>query len=89
MLEQFCKVTEAEVLHVTKNVGNELNDYNQQTSDAQVQKYRASIVTVCDLVRFMYNHTVSRAEEYTDWEARAAACDAAKDLLGMNLSIEE
>lgn len=71
------------------HTANELNDYNQQTSDAQVQKYRASIVTVCDLVRFMYNHTVSRAEEYTDWEARAAACDAAKDLLGMNLSIEE
>ena len=35
------------------------------------------------------HHTVSRAEEYTDWEARAAACDAAKELLGLDLSIEE
>lgn len=71
------------------HTAEELNAYNQQTSDAQVLEYRASISTVSDLVRFMYDHTVSKAEEYTDWEARAAACDAAKELLGLDLSIEE
>lgn len=71
------------------HTAEELNAYNQQTSDAQVLEYRSSISTVSDLVRFMYDHTVSKAEEYTDWEARAAACDAAKKLLGLDLSIEE
>lgn len=66
----------------------ELASYNQMRSTEQYQNYRASIETVNDLVAFMFQHTVSKAEEYTDWEAPAAVCDAARDLLGLKLNIE-
>lgn len=54
-------------------------------SDAAVKKYKDSIKDVNDLVRFMYDNTVSSAEEYTNWEARQAARERAKELLGIDL----
>lgn len=57
----------------------------RQKSDDRTADMAAGIQTVNDLVRFMYDNNVSPAEEYTDWDARAAAREAAKRLLGIDL----
>lgn len=54
-------------------------------SDAAIKKYKDSIKDVNDLVRFMYDNTVSSAEEYTNWEARRAVRERTKELLGVDL----
>ena len=41
--------------------------------------------TIEDLVQFMYDNTVSCADEYTDWNARRAARERAKELLDIDL----
>lgn len=42
----------------------------EQAREQQITKYMKDINSVEDLVRFMYTHAISCAEEYTDWEAR-------------------
>ena len=54
-------------------------------SIAKVQEYCGMIKDVAGLVEFMYSHTVSCADEYTDWDARRAAAIRARDLLGIEL----
>lgn len=61
-----------------------VQDY-QNRFEEKVQDYCKSIKSVPDLVSFMFNHCVSCAEEYTDWEAREAAYRKAKELLGIDL----
>lgn len=63
----------------------ELFAYLQLTFDNACQKYRNEITDVDSLVTFMYNHVVAPAEEYTDWEARHAVKEAAKELLDLDL----
>ena len=60
--------------------------YNKNFND-KVVNYCKSISTVEDLVTFMFNHCVSCAEEYTDWEAREACQIKAKELLGLDLNV--
>lgn len=55
-------------------------------SDRRFHKFCDQMKTVEDLVRFMYDTTVSCAEEYTDWDARRAAAARAKELLGIDLN---
>lgn len=57
----------------------------QKNHEEKVVSFCKEIKTVHDLVRFMYDNTVSCAEEYTDWDARKAAYIRAKELLGMDL----
>lgn len=54
-------------------------------SQKRTSAFCEEIKIVNDLVRFMYDHTVSCAEEYTDWDARKAAAIRAKELLGIDL----
>lgn len=56
-----------------------------EKDNAEVLQIQQSIQTVEDLVRYMYNHTVSCAEEYTNWNARKAVAIRAKELLGIEL----
>lgn len=51
----------------------------------KVKEYCKGIKSVSDLVSFMFDHCVVRAEEYTDWGAREAACRKAVELLGLEL----
>lgn len=46
---------------------------------------KASIQTKDDCIRFMFSHTVSCAEEYTDWTARRAVQQIAKERWGLEL----
>ena len=54
-------------------------------SKETIQNYKSQIKTVEDLVEFMYDNCVSCCEEYTDWDARKAAAERAKQLLNINL----
>lgn len=51
----------------------------------RIKEYKSRINTVEDLVKFMFNENVACAEEYTDYEARQAAIEKAKELLGIEL----
>lgn len=51
----------------------------------RIKEYKSRINTVEDLVKFMFNENVICAEEYTDYEARQAAIEKAKELLGIEL----
>lgn len=50
----------------------------------QVETYKKEITSVQDLVVFLFHHCVN-GEEYTDWNARAAAIQRAKKLLDIDL----
>lgn len=56
-------------------------------SEQTIQNYKSQIKTVEDLVEFMYNNCVACAEEYTDWDARKAAAERAKELLNIDLEV--
>ena len=76
---QYAKASDC--FHTAK----ELSDGVQAESNALKQKYREEITDVKSLVQFMWNHTVTCAEEYTNWEARWACKEAIKDLLDLDL----
>ena len=46
---------------------------------------KASIQSKDDCIRYMFNHTISCAEEYTDWTARRAIQQIAKERWGLDL----
>ena len=54
-----------------------------------VNRYKASIQSIDDLIRFMYEHPVSYCEEYTDYDARRAAKERAFELCGVQLENEQ
>lgn len=54
-------------------------------SKQTIENYKSKIKTVEDLVKFMYNNCVACCEKYTDWDARKAAAERAKELLGIDL----
>ena len=74
-----------------KKIGDIYSTYNDcfEALKCKLDKikngYRSQIKSVKDLVVFMYNHCVARAEEYTDWEAREVVAEKAKELLEIEL----
>ena len=54
-------------------------------NDDTVAAYKAEITDITALVKFAYDKNVATCEEYTDWEARAAYRERAKELLGIEL----
>ena len=64
---------------------NELIQAMQDKSNRNVADIKASIRTVEDLVCYMYDHVVANAEEYTDYDARRAVRERAKELLNIDL----
>lgn len=71
-----------------KDVYKSRNDaekaYNAEIQN-RIEEYKSKIHTVEDLVRFMFNENVAHAEEYTNYEARQAVIEKAKELLALNL----
>ena len=51
----------------------------------KIAEIKAKIKDTGDLVAFMYDHCVACAEEYTDWTARRAVKEIAKEMLGLEL----
>lgn len=56
-----------------------------EVNDAIKKEYESGITSVPELLQFALDNTVSQAEEYTDWEARAAFIARARALLGIEL----
>lgn len=63
----------------------ELLDAMEAESERRRKKFCEEIRTTGDLARFMYSHAVSCTGEWTDWDARRAAAERAKDLLHIDL----
>lgn len=60
----------------------------EENSKLAIQNYKSQIITIEDLVKFMYENCVACAEEYTDWDARKAAAERANELLNIDLKGE-
>lgn len=61
-----------------------INAMNAKDNE-MVQKYKEEINSIDDMLIFALNHTISCAEEYTDWNARKAFIERGKEL-GYNLT---
>ena len=59
--------------------------FRTETSVSPSAVIKAKIKDASDLVAFMYDHCVACAEEYTDWTARKAVKEIAKEMLGLDL----
>lgn len=57
----------------------------QNMHQEKINKYKSEIHNVEELIQFSFKHTVSLAEEYTDWEARQAYIERTQELTGLSL----
>ena len=53
--------------------------YINNKNNNKKEQYKLEIKTKDDLIRFLFENTCSSAEEYTDYNARAAAIEKAKE----------
>lgn len=67
----------------------ELQKELKKEEEKKIAEIKAKIKDASDLVAFMYDHCVACAEEYTDWTARKAVKEIAKEMLGLNLGLQE
>ena len=63
----------------------ELQKELKKEEEKKIAEIKAKIKDAGDLVAFMYDHCVACAEEYTDWTARRAVKEIAKEMLGLDL----
>lgn len=63
----------------------ELQKELKKEEEKKIAEIKAKIKDAGDLVTFMYDHCVACAEEYTDWTARRAVKEIAKEMLGLDL----
>ena len=63
----------------------ELQKELKKEEEEKIAEIKAKIKDTGDLVAFMYDHCVACAEEYTDWTARRAVKEIAKEMLGLEL----
>lgn len=63
----------------------ELQKELKKEEEKKIAEIKAKIKDTGDLVAFMYDHCVACAEEYTDWTARRAVKEIAKEMLGLEL----
>lgn len=63
----------------------ELQKELKKEEENKIAEIKAKIKDASDLVAFMYDHCVACAEEYTDWTARRAVKEIAKEMLGLDL----
>lgn len=64
----------------------DLLEFRKEKDKRLVLKYKDQINSIEDLIRFMYDETISTgACEYTDYCTRTAAREKAKELLGIEL----
>lgn len=63
----------------------ELQKELRKEEKKKIAEIKTKIKDTGDLVAFMYDHCVACAEEYTDWTARRAVKEIAKEMLGLDL----
>ena len=69
-------------LHESKE---ELTAYVHKAVLEEIAEVKAAVQTKDDCIQFMFLHTVSCAGEYTDWTARYAVQQIAKNKWGLDL----
>lgn len=63
-----------------------LLEANKKATAARITSYKSEMTDIEGLVRFMFNNNISSgACEYTDWDARQAVKERAKELLDIDL----
>ena len=63
-----------------------LLEANKKATAARITGYKSEMTDIEGLVRFMFNNNISSgACEYTDWDARQAVKERAKELLDIDL----
>lgn len=67
----------------------ELQKELKKEEEKKIAEIKAKIKNVNDLVAFMYDHCVACVEEYTDWTARRAVKEIAKEILGLELQLKQ
>lgn len=64
----------------------EVMSFTRNNRDKYIEGYKSEIKNVNDLIEFMYNHPICKnIGQYTDIDARFAAKEKAKELLGIDL----
>lgn len=63
----------------------ELKKELKKEEEKKIAEIKAKIKDANDLVAFMYDNCVACAEEYTDWTARRAVKEIAKEMFGLDL----
>ena len=64
---------------------DDVTEDEKRKQEEYVKEVDAQIHSISDLLQFAYSNTVSLAEEYTDWYARAAVKEIAKKRFGIEL----
>ena len=65
----------------------ELLQVEHEKSRKNIDKMKEEIKNVTDLIRFMFENTISsESEEYIDYDARTVAIERAKELLNIDLT---
>lgn len=65
---------------------NELKEAIRKESQNRINDIKSNIHNINDFVKFLYDNCVATgACEYTDWDARKAAKEIAKEMLGLEL----
>lgn len=80
-LQKELKKAEEKKISEIKELQKEL----KKEEEKKIAEIKAKIKNANDLVAFMYDHCVANAEEYTDWTARRAVKEIAKEMLGLEL----
>ena len=63
-----------------------LLEANEKAMANHIAEYKAEMPDIEGLVRFMFDNTIATGSgEYTDWDARQAVKERAKDLLNIDL----
>ena len=65
----------------------ELQKELKKEEEKKIAEIKSKIKDAGDLVTFMYDHCVACAEEYTDWTARRAVKEIAKEMLGLEMQL--
>ena len=73
------------VVAMSGTFGYELDLMKMSEEEKKIAEIKAKIKDVGDLVEFMYDHCVACAAEYTDWTARKAVKEIAKEMIGLEL----
>ena len=82
LITAFCVFLIVKAVNTMRNL-----TFKKKEEEKKIAEIKAKIKDAGDLVAFMYDHCVACAEEYTDWTARRAVKEIAKEMLGLDLEL--
>lgn len=87
----FVKFSEVSTRRIDRLFSSpkEAYDIYYREQNRRVESYCKQICTVEDLINFPLNHCISNDKEYVNKEARHAYINMAKELLGIEIKVNE